>query len=125
MKGENKEAQDSTMYLVSGSTVFLILSLIGVAELGYWYYSIVSSLALIHMFLGILIYETKSSNNPCLYFLFFFGPAFNNAYRDPVFALISAGLMVASVFFALKNRFWQKQAWKKRFTKQLNGVFDE
>lgn len=125
MKKENKEATDFPIYLVSASTVFLILSLIGLAELGYWYYGLISFFAFIHTFLGSLIYETKSSNNPCFYFSFFFVPTFNCAYRTPVFALISAGLMAASVFFALKNRFLLKQAWKERFTKQLNGIFEE
>ncbi len=113
-----------TIYMISASVVLLVLALVGLAKLGYWYYGLISLLALVHTFFGSLVNETKSSNL-LFAFSFFYIPLFNCAYEFPIYALISAGLMVVSVVFAVRNYFLTKQAWKEPFNKQLDVIFEE
>lgn len=127
MKKEYDESQlrNFTIYLISASIVMLVLSLIGLADLGNWYYAVVSFFALLHMFF-VLIHEEDLPKQLISLFAFLNVPVLQCGYETPIFAcVLSSGLMVASLFFTLKNYFLPKQAWKERFNKQLNGIFEE
>lgn len=117
------ELRNFTIYIISASVVLLVLALVGIADLGFRYYVCVALVAFIHLFVVLLNEERTSRLVPL--FAFIYVPVFYNAHDFPLFSVTCAGVMVASLVFALKNYFIKKQAWKEPFNKYLSVIFEE